>query len=260
MESRLMGLVKAMHKKFGLENATGPVQLSHEEKLFRVAALQEELDEYGDATDLVDQYDALLDLIVFAVGTLERQGFPLLEGFTAVMEANMKKEVGQNGDKRGGFKRDLVKPDGWVGPEAKLAAILNKAKPLAPWEQQDLFESGSRAPSSDGTITPGFAPKFDAHKVRVDLLPVYPMTAIAEVFTFGAQKYFADSYRQGETVAWSRTYGSILRHLFAFWNGEDIDPESGKSHLAHAGTQLMILMEHTKYNQDKDDRFKRGIA
>jgi len=114
------------------------------------------------------------------------------------------------------------------------------------------------APSSDGTIQPGFAPKFDATKVRVDLLPIDPMIQIAEVFTFGSKKYFANSYRQGETVVWSRTYGSVLRHLFAFWNGEDTDPESGMSHLAHAGTQLMILMEHAKYNQDKDDRNVRS--
>jgi len=114
------------------------------------------------------------------------------------------------------------------------------------------------APSSDGEIQEGFAPKFDAKKIRVDLLPIDPMTDIAEVFTFGAQKYFANSYRSGETVAWSRTYGSILRHLFAFWRGEDKDLESGLSHLAHAGTQLMILMEHSKHNRDKDDRYTRS--
>ena len=112
-------------------------------------------------------------------------------------------------------------------------------------------------PSSDGVIKPGFAPKFDAEKIRMDLLPIQPMTDIAEVFTFGAQKYFANSYRQGETVAWSRTYGSILRHLLSFWQGEDKDPESGLAHLAHAGTQLMILMEHTHHNKNKDDRHVR---
>lgn len=250
MDSRIMALVKAMHTKFGLANTTGPSQLSEEEKRFRIAALREEIAEYEESADLVKQYDALLDLIVFAVGTLERHGFPLLAGFEAVMEANMAKQVGQNGDKRGGFKRDLVKPAGWVGPEAKLAAILNRLT-------QKTVEPV--APGSDGKIVPGFAPKFDKDKTRVDLLPVDPMLQIASVFGFGASKYFANSYRQGETVAWSRTYGSILRHLFAFWNGEDIDPESGLPHLAHAGTQLMILMEHAKHNQDKDDRFKRAV-
>ena len=265
MESRIMALVKAMHKKFDLDNKAGPTKLERDEKSFRVTALLEELNEYKNATSLVDEYDALLDLIVFAVGTLERQGFPLLEGFEAVMHANMAKQVGQNAEKRGGFKRDLVKPYGWVGPEEKLQAIVDNAclqvgsaikvepKPLLSLDQPT-------APSSDGTIQPGFAPKFDATKVRVDLLPVGPMLQVAEVFTFGAKKYFADSYRQGETVVWSRTYGSILRHLMAFWNGEDRDPESGLSHLAHAGTQLFILMEHVAHNKNKDDRFVRDEA
>lgn len=253
MESELMVLVRAMHEKFNLENTTGPTVLNEEEKEFRIRAMREELDEYEEATMLVDQYDALLDLIVFAVGTLERHGFPLLAGFEVVMAANMAKEVGQNGNKRGGFKRDLVKPAGWIAPEAKLHAILNKHvnKPTEPTDP-------TIAPSSNGTIAPGFAPKFDATKVRVDLLPAGPMLQVAEVFTFGAKKYFANSYRQGETVAWSRTYGSILRHLMAFWSGKDFDHESGLSHLAHAGTQLFILMEHTAYNKDKDDRFVRS--
>jgi len=247
MESKVMDLVKSMHKKFGLDNTVGPCHLTDEEKEFRSDAMLEELNEYIAATNLVDQYDALLDLIVFAVGTLERHGFPLQAGFEKVMEANMAKELGQNGNKRGGFKRDLVKPKGWTAPEEKLSLILNqysKTKPVIP--------------NSDEKIVDGFAPKFDATKVRVDLLPIEPMTQIANVFGFGAKKYFANSYRQGETVVWSRTYGSIMRHMMAFWSGEDNDPESGLPHLAHAGTQLFILMEHTANNTNKDDRFVRS--
>jgi len=251
MESKLMDLVKAMHAKFGLENIKGVVHLTKEEKEFRSVAMLEELNEYIAADTLVDQYDALLDLIVFAVGTLERHGFPLQAGFEKVMEANMAKELGQNGEKRGGFKRDLVKPEGWTAPEAKLQLILDGNS-----DTQVVFDF---APSSDGNIVAGFAPKFDAAKVRVDLLPIEPMMQIATVFGFGAKKYFANSYRQGETVVWSRTYGSIMRHMMAFWSGEDKDPESGLPHLAHAGTQLFILMEHAAHNQNKDDRFVRNI-
>ena len=269
MESRVMALVKAMHKKFGLENASGPHDLVEDEKKFRADAMLEELNEYIDATTLVDQYDALLDLIVFAVGTLERHGFPLLAGFEKVMEANMNKELGQNGNKRGGFKRDLVKPAGWTAPEAKLQLILDRqfvdSLPIVATQSTFDFAPSSDkkvvfdfAPSSDGNIVDGFAPKFDATKVRVDLLPIDPLMQVANVFGFGAKKYFANSYRQGETVVWSRTYGSIMRHMMAFWSGEDKDPESGLPHLAHAGTQLFILMEHTANNPTKDDRFVRS--
>ena len=264
MESRIMGLVQDMHKKFGFYSQKVPCDLFEDEKEFRAVAMQEELNEYVAATTLVDQYDALLDLIVFAVGTLDRHGFPLIKGFEAVMKANMAKELGQNGVKRGGFKQDLVKPPGWTAPEATLQLILDRLKPeLAPQaqpKQQFVIDPDpvTFAPSSDGTIQPGFAPKFDSTKVRVDLLPTDPMMQIADVFGFGAKKYFANSYRQGETVVWSRTYGSIMRHMMAFWSGEDTDQESGRSHLAHAGTQLFILMEHAVHNKNKDDRFVRS--
>ena len=63
MESKVMDLVKAMHQKFGIENTTGSNHLTVEEKEFRSAAMLEELNEYIAADTLVDQYDALLDLI-----------------------------------------------------------------------------------------------------------------------------------------------------------------------------------------------------
>lgn len=257
-ESRLMELVKAMHTKFGLENNFSPTQLSTEEKVFRVTALQEELDEYTAATSLVDQYDALLDLIVFAVGSLERHGFPLQEGFEVVMRANMAKELGQNGEKRGGFKRDLVKPAGWQSPEPELENILSRPVGLVPrpfpWPAAPVPKATVNAPSSDGMPVEGFAPKYDAGKMRLDLVPASGIMAAADVFGYGAQKYYANSWRTGQMVAWSRTYGSIQRHLLSFWSGEDIDPESGKSHLSHAITQLMILIEHQKINKQGDDR------
>jgi hypothetical protein len=191
----------------------------------------------------------LLDLIVFAVGSLERHGFPLQEGFEVVMRANMAKEVGQNGDKRGGFKRDLVKPSGWQSPEPELENVLVQATiaPPAPTTQ-------SLPPGSDGMPVQGFAPKYDAGKMRLDLVPASGVMAAADVFGYGAQKYYANSWRSGEMVTWSRTYGSIQRHLLSFWSGENIDPESGKSHLSHAITQLMILIEHQNINKKGDDR------
>lgn len=117
-------LVALMHIKNGLAYMGQPRQLDPEERAFRVAALREELEEYANADTLVDEYDALLDLLVFLLGTFYRQGLPVSPGYNEVMRCNMEKEVGSNGDKRGGFKADLVKPEGWVGPEEQLRKIL----------------------------------------------------------------------------------------------------------------------------------------
>jgi hypothetical protein len=77
---------------------------------------------------------------------------------------------------------------------------------------------------------------------------------IANVFGFGAKKYFANSYRQGETVVWSRTYGSIMRHMMAFWEGEDNDPDSNISHISHAITGLVVLRDSMMQENWVDDR------
>lgn len=110
--------IKEMHTKFGITSEQ--VAFSPEEKEFRIAAMQEELDEYKDVEagqNPAEEFDALIDLVVFAFGTAERQGWleKFEEGFNRVMDANMKKELGAN-QKRGSFALDLVKPEGWTAP------------------------------------------------------------------------------------------------------------------------------------------------
>jgi hypothetical protein len=100
----------------------------------------------------------------------------------------------------------------------------------------------------------GKAPKFDANKVRLDLLPIRPLKDTAEVLTYGLNKYGKDSWREGEMIQWSRVYSSLQRHLFAFQSGEDLDPETGYSHLAHAACNILMMMEHTYINPQGDDR------
>lgn len=105
-----------MHKKFGIRACDVP--FSAEEKEFRIVAMREEIQEYEDSGSLVDQLDALVDLMVFALGTVERMGYLAVfeEAFMRVQQANLQKEVGQN-QKRGNFQLDLVKPEGWKPPQ-----------------------------------------------------------------------------------------------------------------------------------------------
>lgn len=90
------------------------------------------------------------------------------------------------------------------------------------------------------------------------LIPADVLTSVAEVFTFGAQKYGDNNWRHDvDTTSYGRTYSSTLRHLNAFWSGEDIDSESGLHHIDHAITQLMILKIQTIEGPSQDDRFKK---
>lgn len=84
--------------------------------------------------------------------------------------------------------------------------------------------------------------KHDKGKPRLELLPITALLKAAEVFAHGAKKYHKWSWKEVDNWSW-RYYASVLRHLFAWRGGERIDPDSGLSHLAHALTNLMIMVE-----------------
>lgn len=105
-------LIKAQHNHFGIAYDGPSRRLDPEEENFRLAAMMEELSEFILAKNLEEKYDALIDLIIFASGTLERMGLPLEPALTEVVRANLNKQLGPN-KKRGAFSIDLIKPEGW---------------------------------------------------------------------------------------------------------------------------------------------------
>jgi hypothetical protein len=98
------------------------------------------------------------------------------------------------------------------------------------------------------------AKKFDTEKTQHELLSDLAIEELAKVLTFGAKKYAADNWRKG--MAWRRLIGAARRHLAAFSRGEDVDPESGLSHVAHAMCCLMFLEEYRQAANGTDDRWR----
>jgi hypothetical protein len=84
--------------------------------------------------------------------------------------------------------------------------------------------------------------KDDAGKPRFDLMPAVAELKIAEVLEYGARKYAPDNWRKVDNPE-ARYLAAALRHINAWRKGERRDPESGLSHLAHAATSLMFVME-----------------
>lgn len=95
------------------------------------------------------------------------------------------------------------------------------------------------------------AKKFDGDKLRMDLVPVEAIQAMARSFSYGAKKYGANNWKIGGGLEYSRLYAAAMRHLTSWYNGEDLDPESGLSHLDHCMACLAMLQSHSTY---KDDR------
>ena len=100
----------------------------------------------------------------------------------------------------------------------------------------------------------GTAIKFDQDKLPLHLLSTEAMNQTAAVLKFGAQKYAEHNWRNG--FAWSRPLSAAMRHITAFNDGEDTDPESGLSHIGHAMCCLMFLLEFQKTHPELDDRYK----
>lgn len=84
--------------------------------------------------------------------------------------------------------------------------------------------------------------KDDQGKVRWDLVQPLSLQEYVEVLTHGAAKYAPNNWRY-VPEARSRYFAALLRHLWAWWLGEQYDRETKLHHLAHTLCCVCFLME-----------------
>jgi hypothetical protein len=98
-------------------------------------------------------------------------------------------------------------------------------------------------------------PKGSAAATRcpLHLLPVALMEETAWVLKSGATKYGAYNWRENKVCA-STYISAIMRHLNKWREREDLDTESGRSHLAHIAANCAILMDAAQHGTLEDDR------
>lgn len=94
--------------------------------------------------------------------------------------------------------------------------------------------------------------KDDTGKLPYDLIAPEFLAGTAEILAFGAAKYAPRNWEKG--MAWSRPFSALMRHMWAWWAGEKLDPETGKSHLWHACCCLMFLVAYEQRSTGTDDR------
>jgi predicted HAD superfamily Cof-like phosphohydrolase len=116
--------ISDMHAKFGVkewfEANKDNKDLMDKYLRFRLSMCKEELDETLDAIDNKDPeeiVDGLIDLCVFAIGTLDVFNVDANKAWDDVYKANMSKSPGVKEGRPNPFGLpDLIKPDGWTAP------------------------------------------------------------------------------------------------------------------------------------------------
>lgn len=103
----------------------------------------------------------------------------------------------------------------------------------------------------------GSGARYNNGKPDYSLIPLCTLEEEARVWMYGKEKYAAWNWAKG--MPWSVPFGSAMRHLAAWQKGEDIDPESGQSHLAHVMCNMRMLMLYAQTYKEGDDRPPKSL-
>lgn len=94
--------------------------------------------------------------------------------------------------------------------------------------------------------------KNDDKKPKIHLITKDAIFDIADVLTWGGDKYGEYNFMKG--IQYTRLANAAIRHILQFLNGEDLDSESNKNHIAHAGANIAMLLWMIRNRPDCDDR------
>lgn len=176
-----------------------------------------------------------------------------------------------------GFEtRGIVMLPGWSGSQGarvEVAMALEMGLSCYFWQGDKLHETTAESvkaflnagfagialgtkrdePTSEVRITdPKTGGQKGAKNIQFHTIPPEFLAEVGRVYSMGAKKYSARNFEKG--YAWSLSFDAMMRHLWAWWGGEETDPESGCNHMAHGIWHCFQLMLLAKYHRDLDDR------
>lgn len=107
--------------------------------------------------------------------------------------------------------------------------------------------------ASEQPMNPKYIRAQKEGKVPLECLITGVLASEARVLKHGADKYGARNWRKDAILA-STYEGAMMRHLFAWIEGEDIDPDSGEPHLSHLRACCAVVLDGQAHGKLIDDR------
>ncbi len=90
-------------------------------------------------------------------------------------------------------------------------------------------------------------------KAPMSVVPAQPLMELGLALAEGARRYGRHNYRAAGVRA-SVYYDAARRHLMAWWEGQDVDPDSGLSHLVKVMACMTVLRDSQLRANWTDDR------
>ena len=120
-------------------------------------------------------------------------------------------------------------------------------------EDGNIFKGSLKNLESDsGALIDGGGLRLNSGKPPIELVSPEAIYSMARALDYGAKKYAKRNWERG--MDWSIPYACLMRHLMAWFSGEDRDAESGLNHLDHVLANAMMLAHYNKYYLKGDDR------
>lgn len=144
------------------------------------------------------------------------------------------------------ISEEVIKATGWID-----YGIITVPEDEIPYAIMPTFKHvGAVMPRLE---SPGFPKeihnvpgmKFDDGKLDWALLPFESVEEIIKVLMVGAKKYKRDNWQMVEDGD-TRYFNAAMRHITSWKRGEELDPETGLQHLAHAGCCLLFLISKNR--------------
>jgi hypothetical protein len=119
--------------------------------------------------------------------------------------------------------------------------IENDMSGVAPKEYEQI---------TDEALKGGF--KADDGKSRVDLIPPDVLIELGKLYGLGAKKYADDNWKIG--IEYKRVYAALLRHIYKWWAGEELDQIDGQHHLDSV-IWCAVALRYYQLHYDKYSKF-----